>query len=57
MGVSKVLLLGFAMRLREAYGQLASAYSQVVRLAAVRYSLMLVSTDDDVSRVIEFSTS
>lgn len=44
------------MRLRfgEAYGQLASAYPQVVGLAAVGYSLMLVSTDDDVRRGIEF---
>ena len=52
-GVSKALLLGFAMRSREAYGQLA--WVSVVGLAAVWYSLILVSTDDDVRGSIEFS--
>lgn len=42
------------LRVAEAYGQLASAYPQVVGLAAVWYSLILVATDDDERQGIKF---
>ena len=50
-----MISLRCAMRSDQAYGQLASVYPQVVGLAAVLYSLMLVSIDDDVRRGIELS--